>query len=273
MLAEQKRLSDQAISTYPPKTKARFDDLAASPEDLIAQLPGVARVEVLARATNPTNRIVHLRDWHFVPGDLYALGLQTAAGRPLSKEAIDRPHQGHLLEVRAAQIEQAAAPRCLARHHGLKRPFAEGLTPKTTGSFREVVAVLRGMERVELSGLRRQLAEVREALRGLGPRDARYERAKGMEREVVGMLEDHEQRLLELGASTRLLVAGEVEEALPLDDDERLDQARPGNPDGKVRVGPEKLKARLGRRGPGPRLSAEVGPRFTAGHPGGGPAR
>jgi hypothetical protein len=41
------------------------------------------------------------------------------------------------------------------------------------------------------------------------------------------MIEQHQLRLLELGAAGRLLIAGEIEEVLPLDDDDLLDRANP----------------------------------------------
>jgi hypothetical protein len=34
---------------------------------------GCPQVEVAVHPEQPTHRIVHLRDWHFVPRDLYAL--------------------------------------------------------------------------------------------------------------------------------------------------------------------------------------------------------
>jgi hypothetical protein len=51
---------------------------------------------------------------------------------------------------------------------------------------------------------------------------------------------------LELGAPGRLLIAGEIDEVLPLDDADLLDRARPVTPQGKIRLDPERLKARQG---------------------------
>jgi hypothetical protein len=58
------------------------------------------------------------------------------------------------------------------------------------------------------------------------------------------MIDEHRLRLLEIGAPGRLLIAGEIDDVLPLDDAELLDEAKPITPEGKVRLDPEKLKAR-----------------------------
>jgi hypothetical protein len=60
------------------------------------------------------------------------------------------------------------------------------------------------------------------------------------------MLDQHRVRLLELGAPGRLLIAGEIDDVLPLDDAGLLDRGKPVTPEGKVRLDPDKLKARHG---------------------------
>ena len=54
------------------------------------------------------------------------------------------------------------------------------------------------------------------------------------------MLDQHKVRLLQLA----LLVAGDVEDVLPLDDARLLDRAKPMTPDGKVKVDAEKVRLR-----------------------------
>jgi hypothetical protein len=65
----------------------------------------------------PARRIIHLRDLHFVPRDLFAIDVRQAAGRPLSDAEVDRLYEKHLLETEVVQIEQMVLLRCLARHH------------------------------------------------------------------------------------------------------------------------------------------------------------
>lgn len=245
LVADQEKESAQAVADYQPKAQARIDDLDISVDDLLRQLPGVVQVEVGVRpGKKPTCRIVHLRDWHFVPKDLYALDMKHATGRELSDEEIDRLHRELLLEVEVVQLEQMALLRCLIKHHGLNRIYCEGLTANDLPSYKEKVAVLKDMEKKQISELRKQLADVREIQKRADPKSDRHDQAKKIEAEIADMIDQHHLRLLELGAPGRLLIAGEIEEVLPLDDAGLLESAKPVTPEGKIRLDPEKLKAR-----------------------------
>jgi hypothetical protein len=99
--------------------------------------------------------------------------------------------------------------QCLIQHHGLRRIFAEGFTAKDLPHYGERIAVLRDMEKTQIPELRELLTKAKTA------------RHKA---EITEMLDQHKARLLELGAAGRLLIAGEIEEVLPLDDAEALEQ-------------------------------------------------
>jgi hypothetical protein len=88
----QRKASAQAVDAYTPKLSRRMDDLSVPAADLLRQLPGVADVEVLVSFEKPTHRIVHLRDWHFVPPDF----LRQDAGKPLSVEEADALHRAQV---------------------------------------------------------------------------------------------------------------------------------------------------------------------------------
>src|ERR1043165_3629274 len=128
LVAEQQQESAQAVTKYLPKNEARINDLGISVAELLRQLPAVVPIEVGVQSAQPTCRIVHLLDRHFVPKDLYAIDMNNAYGRELSAEEIDQLHQELLLEVEAIQFEQMALLRCLIKHHSLKRIFSEGLS-------------------------------------------------------------------------------------------------------------------------------------------------
>lgn len=244
MVLEQEQESAQAVVTYRPKTTGRIEDLGTSAEKILRQLPGVVQVEVGVRAEKPTCRIVHLRDWHFVPHDLYAIDMKSSHRRELTTEEVKQHHQELLLEVEAIQLEQIALLRCLIRHHGLKRLYSEGLTTKDLPNYMEQIAVLRDIEQNQISKLRDQIAEARELLKAMEPKTERYEQAKKIETEISEMIDQHRSRLLEVGAAGRLLIANEIEEVLPLDDADSLDRAKPITTDGKVRIDPEQISAR-----------------------------
>jgi hypothetical protein len=151
----------------------------------------VADVTVLVRAEKPTHRVVHLRDWPFVPKDLF----RKDAGRPLSDGEADTLYRAHALEVELVQREQEALLRCLVKHHGLKRVLAEGRTPKGVPAYREVIATLRDTDK-ELADLRKQLAQVKKS-------------APAIDRQIEELVRGHRRQLLEYRAAARLALAGE----------------------------------------------------------------
>jgi len=248
LVSEQENTSHRAIERYNPTLKWQLTDLTFPARDLLACLPGVTEVEQVVKCDKPTRRLIHLGDWHLVPRDLYALDLATSAGRPLAEAEVAQLHAEHLLEVAAVQAEQLVVLRCLIRHHGLKKVYCEGLTPAGLANYRDIIRALKAMEADEIPAARKQLAEVRELLAGMkarGQEDTeRHLAAVGIESQLVKMLGDHRDRLLEFGAAGRLLVAGELEEVLPLDDDDALESSRPVTPDGRVKIDKGKTRAR-----------------------------
>ena len=58
------------------------------------------------------------------------------------------------------------------------------------------------------------------------------------------MLDEHKHRLLEMGAAGRLLITGELEDVLPLEDADALQMAKPITPSGTVKLDPVKIEAR-----------------------------
>jgi Tfp pilus assembly protein PilO len=242
LVAEQEIESAKAVAGYLPANKTWIDDLDSPVVELLRQLPGVVRVEVAIAATKPTRRIVHLRDYHFVPKDLYALDMKQAHGRELTDDEIDRLHQELLLEVELVQVEQMAILRCLIKHHGLKRIVSEGFSPGELENYRERIAVLRSMEKEQVPQVRKQLEEVRKLLEGAT--GEKKEKAVVIEAQLVTMLDEHKHRMLEMGAAGRLLISGELEDVLPLEDAVALEKAKPISPSGGVKLDPVKLEAR-----------------------------
>jgi hypothetical protein len=235
----QKKASAKAVADYASKVRGQLDDLTVPAVDLLRQLPGVVEMETLVAVAKPTRRIVHLRDWHFVPEDLFALDLRDSAGKPQSDEQAKARYREFLLEVELVQLEQAALLRCLTRHHGLRRVLYEGLTPGEAKLYREKAADLHEAG----PSLWEQVEHARRLLKGMAGKEKseRYAKALALEKEALALLAEHRLDVLRLGAPGRLLGAREVEEVLPLDDAGLLDAAKP-SPGGEVERA--KLEAR-----------------------------
>ena len=237
-IAEQELESAHAVANYIPTIKTQIDDLESPVVELLQNLPGVVHVEVLVKSDKPTHRIIHLRDWHFVSKDAYAIDMNDTHGRKLPQAEFDWLYQKLLLEVELVQIEQMAVLRCLIKHHGLKRVFAEGFSLAQVDVYRERIAVLKAMENEQVPRIQTQLEEVRNLLK-----DEVDEKTQGIKTQLEKMLEEHKHRLLEMGAAGRLLIAGEPEEVLPLEDRDALDGASPITANG-VKFDSEKIEAR-----------------------------
>jgi hypothetical protein len=207
----------------------------------LRQAPGVVRVEELVSSQHPTHRIIHVRDWHFVPRDLFAIDIRQGTGKELTEEEVSRLYQRHLEEVEALQVEQMALLRHLASRYGIRQVLKEAVTQANHEPYLVQVEGLRQMEREEIPTLRKQLAEVEALANGVGDDS---EELPGIEANVRRLLGEHRARLLEVGAPGRLLMAGEIDAVLPLDDEGFLDKANPVTAEGEVRFHRGRVRAR-----------------------------
>jgi len=105
----------------------------------LRSLPEVAQVEYSGAASPNPLMVVHLRDWHFVPGDLARL------------EGID--HGEHLRDVEVCQVDQLAILRHLIKAQGVREVFIEGLTEASAPDFRLRVELLRTLAKAEAAGV------------------------------------------------------------------------------------------------------------------------
>jgi hypothetical protein len=153
---------------------------------------------------------------------------------------------GHIDVVELVQMEHLAILRCLIKHHGLKRVYIERLTPEQMPAFKDKIAALREAERHQET-LRKRHKDTQalvEQLAADGEKAAdRHAKAKALEKEIAGMLEQHRFALPEIGAAGRLL-SGELEEVMPLDDAKLLDDGGPVIASGKLAFDAAKVAAR-----------------------------
>lgn len=240
-------VGDRAADNYHPARGGRIDDLAVPTEDILRGLPGVTAVDVAVRPAKPARRIVHLRDLHLVPRDLFAIDVRQAAGQRLPDAEVERLYEEHLLETELVQIEQVAILRCLARRHGLRTVRIEGLTAKEVPLFRERIEALREIAK-DADAARRQLGEVRELMLAMETAGRKgtdgHRQAVAIERDLLMLIGQSRPLLLEVGAVGRLLMGGEIDAVLHLDDGAALELANPVTPAGRIRIDAARVRLR-----------------------------
>ena len=224
------------IQIAEPDPFTKIDDLSTNIVPLLRQLPNVVEVKHKVLSDKPTHRIIHIADWHFVPKADYAADLRSLSTEPISDEEIARHHAELLDEVELIQNQQIELLRTLIQQHGLKRIHVEGLAEKEEFIFDAKVSALRkiGLELVELRNEKEQLL-------ALGDPDVDT-------RKIIYGIEEieaqHRSDLLQLGAAGRLLLNGEIEGVLPLDDADAHAASNPVSDDGLVALDQEKIEAR-----------------------------
>src|SRR5262249_55166126 len=137
---------------HPPAS----DDLAR----LLDDLPHVASVEGDTKG-RPERVVVHLRDWHLVPRELFDKDVRAEAGRDLSKAEVDRLYAEQFGYVESVQKQlDAILRRLAARHRGLP-VYVEGLTDDGVNVFTLKATALSDVGAEQIPEARRSLAEAK----------------------------------------------------------------------------------------------------------------
>lgn len=175
--------------------------------EVLRSLPGVHSVVVYPASKGATHRIIHIRNWHFVPKADFAADLRSLEGEALSDEEIDTRYDEFLAEVDTVQAEQRKLLMSLIENHGLKQVAIEGLTKDEMPTFDKRIKVLRDFEKHKPTG------------------DSPID---------LFILEMNRHDLLEIGAAGQLYLQGKLGEVLPAEEAGVFEQANPVSDDGKV---------------------------------------
>jgi hypothetical protein len=159
--------------------------------------PGVESVEVRLTSADAKIRIIHIRDWHYVPKESFA------ADTRLKGQELDDAYAEHLTTVEQVQKHQREILR------GMTEVYLEGLTDRDHPVFELEIRSVRELHRrfVELEG------------------------EEDLPANVQKIVAEHRMRLLRLGAAGRLMLEGRIK-VLPAEGDE-YEAANPVK-DGKV---------------------------------------
>ena len=198
---EAQAAARQIVADYVPKTPGQIDDLSLPIADLLSGLPGVIQVTGHQHDA-PTQRIIHLIDNPLPMREEFLFCLRRLADGGVTWEQRDLLYEDYLQQTELLQLEQMALLRCLIEHHGLQQIFVEGLTSANLPTYRK-----------KIESLREGSADAAEA-------DQQREGAQ-----QGNQLVHRQSNLLEIGAAGRLLVLGEIQDLLPLDDPELMGQS------------------------------------------------
>jgi hypothetical protein len=133
-----------AATAQEPPIRASLDDLRSNAVYLLNESDGVAKVERLVAVDRPKHRIIHIRDWHWVPYDLYV-----ADRRDLEPDVTDdelrAAYDAERAIIRPVRGAQKKLLRWLTKYHGVKRVWVEGLTDADMAIHETLVRVLGGL--------------------------------------------------------------------------------------------------------------------------------
>ena len=185
-----------------------------------------------------THRIIHIRNWHFLPKDLFAAEFRQINGASAKQSAIDEAYQEFLGEVESVQAEQIRLLRRLIRKHGLKTVYYEGLIEDELPLYRAKIRSLRQLEK-SLSEIKFNIQELEllrmEFQQSAEENSARIKNITQIELKLKRVLKDYQSDLLQIGAAGRLLMSGELKDVRPLDTHSGLEQSNPRAADGSLR--------------------------------------
>ena len=109
----------------------------------LQSLPGVASAKVAVKCDDPKLTIIHVRDWHFVDRQSFALDVQDASDEPLTDDEVDTLFAEHRETVAAIQKQQMRVMLALVKQAGIKQVFQEGLVAEELAAYRKRITVLR----------------------------------------------------------------------------------------------------------------------------------
>ena len=206
----------------------------ASLPSKLARQPGVVSVETRILPTpkeNETNAwVVHLLDNRFVPEALFVKEARASSAKPLSDADVPKLYKDHLDTVEKLQSEHAELITWLAQQENPCIVFVEGLTPNTKSVF----PAAAGLNSDATEALQRLLD---------GGKDINKDKAREIEKNILGKLEERRRERLELGAAARVVDVKHVG-IWALDENGPVVDADPGKLIDQLVIDPKRNKER-----------------------------
>lgn len=239
------RTTDQVAKSETERAVAAYKP-SKSLADSLRTIPFVTRIKAI-EPKQPVKTVIHLRDWHFLTRDVFDADVRAAHDDPVTDAELNELYESFLVEVERVQAEQIAILRCLVCHHELRRAYSEGLTKRDMLIFNSKVSVMRKLE-ADLPGYQNDLAEAKRRMRRLeesGQTNSDdYRTDKELAEEIESLFHQHRLELLRIGAAGRMLLAGELAEVVPIEDEVSFENANPIGKDGSVTLDAKKNRRR-----------------------------
>tara|TARA_R110002111_G_scaffold248400_1_gene312030 strand:+ start:45465 stop:46145 length:681 start_codon:yes stop_codon:yes gene_type:complete len=151
--------------------------------------------------------IIHILDTHYVAPVAFAADLRDQDSG-ITQEEIDKAYSQFLRSVESSQRGQMRALRRLIKEHKLKGVYVEGVTEK---NHKGVLRFIQTLKKYEASKQ--------------DPPESAIDKMVAVQNSID---------LMELGAAGRLVVSGELQTVLPVEDAAAFEAANPLKPDGKI---------------------------------------
>ena len=180
--------------------------LLAAPPNL-PPLPGVASVKTVVQCDNPKLTVIHVRDWHFVDRERFAIDVRDESDTELTDADVGELFAEHRLTVAAIQKRQKRVIRKLVKKLKIKQVFHEGFTAEQLPAYQKRIKVLKDFKPYLPDG-----------------------------NSGLDQLTRHEYQtdMLQIGAPGQLLIDGHIEAVLPAEDAEAYEAANPVQADGRI---------------------------------------
>jgi hypothetical protein len=210
-----------------------LSDLSIPAVPTLLRSPKVQGVKSYPAHGTLTHRIIHLKNWHVVSKEMFAADVRDLANEPVSDNEIDRLYEEHLDNVELLQEEQKRLLRHLIQNHGLKRVYYEGLTDENKPLFEMKIEAYAAAQ-IDAAEITRDSEEI------LAETDD-----PELRKQLEDLLRDRRMFLLEMGAAGQLLMSGELEGVLPVEDARLYEKAKnPLSEDGHIELESETIEAR-----------------------------
>lgn len=161
---------------------------------------------VLVGCSSEPVRIVHIKNWHWIPRESFAVELRNDQPE-LTDLEIEARYARFLGDVEELQQEQVEVLRRLIQSSGLKSVFYEGVTAENHETYIDAVGRARKLRSVVSEAAELDAPEL-------------IDEAKRLQAEF-------RETLLQLGAVGRLMVDGDLSDVSPLDEADLLKTANP----------------------------------------------